>query len=80
MSDAFATTKRAADLKAGDVTPWYIVLEDAEPGTDDDGTCVLVKIEWNDGGRDYRVWSNVNAEVEVRHTLTKAELRKLVSD
>lgn len=77
MADAFATIKKPGDLKAGDVTPFFFVLEDAEPGTNDDGLCVVVKIQWHDDRRlDFRVWDDLNAEVEVRGTLTKAELQR----
>lgn len=56
--------KRAIELKAGDRTPWYLIIADAEQGTMDDGPCVVVMVEWEDGGRGPRVF-DMGAKVEV---------------
>lgn len=59
--------KRPIELKAGDRTAWYTVVEDAERGTLDDGPCILAKVQWDDGGIGFRVWKpdpTITIEVE----------------
>jgi len=57
-------TKRVLDLKPGDRTHWYTVIGQPERGTDDNGPCVIVMVEWTDGGRGPRVF-DINTYVEV---------------
>lgn len=56
--------KKAIDLKVGDKTSAYEVVEDAKEGSDDRGPCIIVRVQWGDGGIDYRAF-DLDAMVEV---------------
>jgi hypothetical protein len=59
--------KQVKDLKAGDVTPWYVVLTDVGP-MDGDPPVLGCRVRYSDGGEGERCWPVTagHREVEVR--------------